>query len=1008
VTNTANYTLADWEQDIILARDAGIDAFALNMAYEDPTNEIALPLAFQAAATAVGSFKLFFSFDYAGNGPWPKAVVTAMILQYSGHPSYYYYNSQPFVSTFEGPANADDWKSIKEETGCFFVPDWSSLGAKEALEAGGGGIVDGLFSWASWPWGAQDMDTYTDASYMQYLNQTGEALPYMMAVSPWFYTNLPGYNKNWLWRGDHLWHDRWLEALYLRPEFIEIISWNDYGESHYIGPLHDNAMEAFQIGQAPYNYATGMPHDAWRDLLPYLTSTYKYAIATIATETLVVWYRVQPASACGTGGTTANTASQLQLEFSPTDVVTDMVFFSALLEDTADVSVSIGGASVEATWRNIPSENGPQTGLYHGQAPFSGHTGEVVVTISRDGSTIAEVVGTVITTSCTDGLANYNAWTGSAKASSSVNAITPVLVDNEVCVKGTGANNFAGLCEFACSYGYCPVSACVCLDIGLQKTLPNATGVQGYPLEGLDASYSGLCSFICNYGYCPDTACATISAPLSVPTVSDFAPPACISGTGSGNLAGLCSFSCAFGFCPINACTCTGQGALVVKDPTSSDEGVAANPADEAIYGPLCNFACQRGYCPEGACTITSGSSSSSSASGTGTDNEGNLVYIDPAIWENPTPTVTCAPPCTFVLPPFPIGPTNIPWPNYTSTFYSSNTDDGRIYTVTSTVVVKDFTATAIEWWPVTVHSGDPVSTTFTPEQSITPPAFVAIIGPYEAAIPPSTTPVLTSNPNPTSSSTTTVFPVFFPSISHGVEIQPQPSISITFPHVTLPTLHFASGSVNAPTATPSCAGCGTYNCGVFGCPGKGCGSFGCNGGCGIFGCPGTDGGSSSSSESTGCGLSGCTADCPLEVCGGLGCETGVCGETGCPNGDCSIDGNTPGSIGESNNGEECDSMTTVDLCTEFVKSFSTSGMASSSTTTTVSTANLQKVNKFPSHKLALTSLIDGVCYYRRMLSHSIHHHNHHQYNWYLFNWHHQLHVYHTTDTGIIRLCFYL
>ena len=108
MTNTANYTLENWEEDIRLARDISIDAFALNMAYEDPTNDIALPLAFQAAASVEGSFQLFFSFDYAGNGPWSKAVVAALILQYSSYSLYYLYNSQSFVSIFEGPANAED------------------------------------------------------------------------------------------------------------------------------------------------------------------------------------------------------------------------------------------------------------------------------------------------------------------------------------------------------------------------------------------------------------------------------------------------------------------------------------------------------------------------------------------------------------------------------------------------------------------------------------------------------------------------------------------------------------------------------------------------------------------------------------------------------------------------------------------------------------------------------------------------------------------------------------
>jgi hypothetical protein len=60
-----------------LAQDAHIDAFALNMAWEDKTNEASVEMAFTAAN--VKGFKLFFSFDYAGNGPWDQDVVISMI-----------------------------------------------------------------------------------------------------------------------------------------------------------------------------------------------------------------------------------------------------------------------------------------------------------------------------------------------------------------------------------------------------------------------------------------------------------------------------------------------------------------------------------------------------------------------------------------------------------------------------------------------------------------------------------------------------------------------------------------------------------------------------------------------------------------------------------------------------------------------------------------------------------------------------------------------------------------
>lgn len=116
------------------AKTAGIDAFALNMAFNDTTNEIALPMAFAAAITL--GFKLFFSFDYAGNGAWPKNLVTSTIQHYASHAVYFHRDSQPFVSTFEGPGNMTDWPGIKRDTGCFFMPDWSSIGARPAAAAG--------------------------------------------------------------------------------------------------------------------------------------------------------------------------------------------------------------------------------------------------------------------------------------------------------------------------------------------------------------------------------------------------------------------------------------------------------------------------------------------------------------------------------------------------------------------------------------------------------------------------------------------------------------------------------------------------------------------------------------------------------------------------------------------------------------------------------------------------------------------------------------------------------
>lgn len=280
----------------------------MNVGFGDPSNEQRLTDAF-TAATQVG-FKLLLNFDYAtGSGLWPLENVTALILRHRNSPAYFKHNGQPLVSTFEGAARASDWTTIKQQTGAFFMPSWTSLTPKESLAKG---VADGLSNWEAWPAGGTEMYSSLDSTYQAELTLTKKL--YIMPISPWFYANMPKYNKNWVWRGESVWFDRWNQVLYHRPSAVQIISWNDFGESHYIGPLDTNQYAAFAAdhGGSPFNYADGVPHDGWRKFLPFLSDMYKQKTATITRETVVAWYRRTPAalSTCNTGGTTGNTAAK--------------------------------------------------------------------------------------------------------------------------------------------------------------------------------------------------------------------------------------------------------------------------------------------------------------------------------------------------------------------------------------------------------------------------------------------------------------------------------------------------------------------------------------------------------------------------------------------------------------------------------------------------------------------------------------------------------------------------
>jgi hypothetical protein len=82
---------------------------------------------------------------------------------------------------------------------------------------------------------------------------------------------LTSYARNWIYRSDDsLYAERWQQVLDPKfdPEFVQILSWNDYGESHYIGPI---------LGAQPGSEAWthNRDHAAWREMTRYFVQRYK-------------------------------------------------------------------------------------------------------------------------------------------------------------------------------------------------------------------------------------------------------------------------------------------------------------------------------------------------------------------------------------------------------------------------------------------------------------------------------------------------------------------------------------------------------------------------------------------------------------------------------------------------------------------------------------------------------------------------------------------------------------
>lgn len=421
VGNVQSFQESDWAQNIQLAQQAGIDGFALNIGGENiDTSTYTQPQLDNAYNAAQGTgFKLFISFDYAANPSFDIPTVSGLINTYKGKDAQYDYGTRPMASTFEGPGNAGDWSTIKSNTGAFFCPDYTSEKGQASYFAN----ADCALSWDVWPVGANgtaaptqsfepsisvltcstDMTDSIDTAWQSFLGSK----PYMMGISPWFYSNLPSLGKTWTWRGKELFNERWQAAQQLQPQLVEIITWNDFGESHYIGPL--NAAEEYPGSSA---WVDGMPHDAYRLLLPAYIAAYKgtNGSSTHYAEDLVYAHKINPAANqgdCSAGDVVGN--APYQAPVSAAAVSTDAIDVYLLVNSPADLSVSIGGGAAQ------PVGTANVAGVNYFSVPTNGATGAVAYTVTRNGDAIMSFTGATISGDCSaaGGQINFNAITGS-------------------------------------------------------------------------------------------------------------------------------------------------------------------------------------------------------------------------------------------------------------------------------------------------------------------------------------------------------------------------------------------------------------------------------------------------------------------------------------------------------------------------------------------------------------------------------------------------------------------
>ncbi|KAH8926931.1 carbohydrate-binding module family 20 protein [Atractiella rhizophila] len=341
---------ADFDKDIQLAKSYGIDAFALNIGV-DPYTDAQLTNAFQSAVN--NNFKVFISFDFNWYHTNQPVDVGNKIKQYASYASQLKINNKVVASSFWG--DGIDIQTIRNTAGMDLYIGFNFQNPSVSNFA----PLDGALNWLGWDNNGHNKAPAPDGHDLVSVEQGDQTYinalngkDYWAPASAWFSTHFGNevpYSKNWVFPGDNLWYRRWERILAMKPQFVDV-TWNDYGESHYVAPLSSPHTD-----DGASKWVNDMPHTGWLAMSKPYIQAYKAGASSVASyiqdEKVVYWYRPNPRDLnCDATDTTmgsANNDSGNYFNGRPNgwQSLQDQVFVVSLLKSPGTVLVQSGSTA---------------------------------------------------------------------------------------------------------------------------------------------------------------------------------------------------------------------------------------------------------------------------------------------------------------------------------------------------------------------------------------------------------------------------------------------------------------------------------------------------------------------------------------------------------------------------------------------------------------------------------------------------------------------------------------
>jgi glucan endo-1,3-alpha-glucosidase len=334
---TQEAKIAAYEKEIQQAQAAGIDGFALNVGGWLNQNYYIIYSAqiFEAAVRLNSGFKLMFSADMCcGNG---LGDVEDMVRRFANDPRYsqvyFKFNGEFVLTTFSGdnmgtsfwqqvrsdlatggnPSTTSEPNALAEVSGppsnapvnIFLVPAFFWGGEIPTLSSVQQGFsqwsstIDGSFYWgiAGVPGSGGSLDQIPSSDDYASVVHSGGKL-YMAPICLQFWgANADRYYE---YSGAAGMRKMWMDAINVsHPDWVEIITWNDFIEGSYVSPIDDPNKYPF----ANFLDTTGVPsstlgyfhsHQGATALLPYFIQWYKTGVQpTISNDSIYWFYRTQ-------------------------------------------------------------------------------------------------------------------------------------------------------------------------------------------------------------------------------------------------------------------------------------------------------------------------------------------------------------------------------------------------------------------------------------------------------------------------------------------------------------------------------------------------------------------------------------------------------------------------------------------------------------------------------------------------------------------------------------------